>query len=317
MSDINVTFAGLPLGSPIAIEPLGTELTLATARAAAEAGIGAVFAPPLDTARLTHRQDAHEVTENNQNDDSRRESHRIVRRLNLERYLDEITDLAREVDIPIIAPLSCDRSADWLTLAEHVREAGAAAVEIRPSLEELSRTQRSDAIEKSVLRVTASVAGRIDIPVLVRIPAGAYGLIALVQALGESDAAAVTIRPRAGVGAIEIDTPSMETDGLTGNVRAATFHSQLDACRSLYRRVNPHLGLQLPPDRPHAMVEAALTGATVGVLPVAGDDPGATAKTIDTYHTTLAGWMRHHRAESLFDVRGILSESRMTSSLEH
>ncbi|MFW5828253.1 MAG: hypothetical protein ACOCU4_09175 [Alkalispirochaeta sp.] len=317
MSDINVTFAGLPLRSPIAIEPVGNVLTPGTARSVVEAGAGAIFAPPIDPDRLAHRDDTNEVTENNQNDESRRESHRIVRRLNLESYLEQVTELSQTVDVPLITPLSCDRSTEWLSLAEQLREAGATAVEIRPPIESLARTQRSDAIEKSVLRITASVAGRIDIPVLVRIPADAYGLITFVQALGESDAAAVTIRPLNGVGTFDLSAPSITVDNATGSAREAAFHVQLRACRSLYRRVNPHLGLQLPSDRPHAMAEAILAGATVGVLPVPGDDPNAATQAVDEFQTTLAGWLRQQRADSLFGVRGVLSESRITSTLEN
>lgn len=317
MSDINVTFAGLPLGSPLIIEPAARVLTHETAQSAAGAGAGAVYAPPLDPARINHQEDADEVTSHNQNDESRRESNRIVRRLNIEGYLDELTELARVTEVPVIAPLSCDRAADWLNLAEQLREAGATAIEIQPPVEELSRSQRSDAVEKSLLRITASVAGRIDIPVLVRIPAGTYGLIALVQALGDSDAAAVTIRPTQGAGSIDLNGPTLQDDGEFGAAREALFHVQLGACRSLYRRVNPHLGLQLPPGRPASVVEALLAGATVGMLPVAGDDPSATARAVDEFHTRLAGWMHHHRADSLFTARGVLSESRLSSSLEN
>ncbi|MEX2442664.1 MAG: hypothetical protein WD492_03600 [Alkalispirochaeta sp.] len=317
MSDINVTFAGLPLVSPITIEPTGTVLTPATARSAVEAGVGAVYAPPLDADRMKNRDDAEEVTDNNQNDDSRRESLRIVRRLNIESYLDEITELAREVDVPIIAPLACERSAEWLTLAEQLREAGATAVEIRPSVEELSRTQKSDAIEKALLRITASVAGRIDIPVLVRIPAGTYGLISLVQALGDSDAAAITIRPNTGVGTFNLTSPALEAVDAYGAARESLFLLQLNACRALYRRVTPHLGLQLPSSRSESIAEALLAGATVGVIPIAGDDPTATTRTVEEFHTALDGWLRHQQADSLFAVRGILSESRLSSSLEN
>jgi hypothetical protein len=296
---------------------MGTVLTHATARSAVEAGVGAVYAPTLDSARLAHREDAEEVTGNNQNDESRRESDRVVRRLNLESHLDEVTELARQLDVPVIAPLSCERNGDWLTLAEQLREAGATAVEIRPPVEELSRTQRSDAIEKSVLRITSSVAGRIDIPVLVRIPAGPYGLISLVQALGDSDAAAVTIRPISGVGSFDVDSPAMRDDESFGAARESLFQMQLSACRSLYRRVNPHLGVHLPVGRPQSMAEALLAGATVGVLPIPGDDQTAATQSVDEFHAALAGWMRQQRADSLFAVRGLLSESRLSSSLEN
>tara|TARA_B100000614_G_scaffold254285_1_gene269456 strand:+ start:92 stop:1048 length:957 start_codon:yes stop_codon:yes gene_type:complete len=317
MPDTNVTFAGLPLRSPIVIEPSGTVLSSATARSAVEAGAGAVCLPPLDGERLNHRSDPDELTEHNLDDDGRRQSLRIVRKLNTQAYLDEVDRFASALEVPVIAPLQCERRGNWLAIAEQLREAGAAAIELRPQVEEMARTMRSDQIEKAIVRITASVAGRIDVPVIVRIPVGSLGSIGLVQALGDADAAAVAIRPLDTMRSFDLGGPTLRPTADDEAGQRAAFFSQLTACRALYRRVAPHLALRLPERHDAALTEALLAGATLGTLPVDGEDPRAAQDAVDRIQTTTDGWLRQHRMSSLFDARGLLSESRLTSSLEN
>jgi dihydroorotate dehydrogenase (fumarate) len=316
MADINVTFAGLPLVSPIIIEPEATILHTSVAAAAVDAGAGAICLPPLDEARMGARHDEDELTDNNLDDSGRRESIRIIHRLNIRTYLDEAQAMIAAVNVPVIAPLQCDRRSGWLPLAEQLREVGIAAVELRPPVEESSRTLHGEEIEKQLLRIVASVAGRIDVPVIVRIPPGSFGLTHLVQALGEGNAAAVTFRhPQALVGfdsgRIALVRPEEEPE-----VATAAFLTQITACRTVYRRVNPHLAVRLSQQRQTSIIEALLAGATLGFLPVEGTNSGAAQSAVSGMKGSLEGWMRRNRMASLFDARGLLSESRLTSSLE-
>lgn len=316
MADINVTFAGLPLVSPIIIEPEGTSLHTTVAAAAVDAGAGAICLPPLDEARMSARQDEDELTVNNLDDSGRRESIRVIHRLNIRTYLDEAQAMIGAVDVPVIAPLQCDRRSGWLPLAEQLREVGIAAVELRPPVEASSRALHGEEIEKQLLRIVASVAGRIDIPVIVRIPPGSFGLTHLVQALGECNAAAVTFRhPQAFVG-IDSGRVALVSPEEEPEVATAAFLTQLTACRTVYRRVNPHLAVRMSPERPSSIVEALLAGATLGIQPVSGADAGSAQAAVSRIKGALEGWMRRNRMASLFDARGLLSESRLTSSLE-
>jgi dihydroorotate dehydrogenase (fumarate) len=265
---------------------------------------------------MSARQDEDELTENNLDDSGRRESVRIIHRLNIRNYLDEAQAMIDAVNVPVIAPLQCDRKSAWLPLAEQLREVGIAAVELRPPVEESSRTLHGEEIEKQLLRIVASVAGRIDVPVIVRIPPGSFGLTHLVQALGECNAAAVTFRhPQALVG-FDSGSIALVQPEESPEVASAAFLAQLTACRTVYRRVNPHLAVRMSPERQTSVVEALLAGATLGILPVRGTDTGAAQAAVTAAKGTLEGWMRRNRMASLFDARGLLSESRLTSSLE-
>lgn len=316
MPDINVTFAGLSLRSPIAIEAQEAVLTVDTASRAAAAGAGAVFLPMFDQQRLEHQTDTEELTDNNLDDPGQRQSQRIIRRLNIQTYLETAESFVAELDVPVIAPLQCERTQIWVTLAEQLREAGVAAIELRPAVEEMSRTMRSDQIEKSILRVTASVAGRLDLPVIVRLPAGGLGLTAFVQALGEAEAAAVAIRRHTVMRSFDLNGLHLRPEPEDETGRLAAFQAQLTSCRSLYRRVNPHLAVVLPTGAPDALSAALLAGSTLGTIPVDGADSASAAQAVEQTRRRFEKWTASHDIQSLFDARGMLSESRLTSSLE-
>ncbi|MCG8478752.1 MAG: hypothetical protein MI724_06630, partial [Spirochaetales bacterium] len=159
---MNVTFAGLPLAAPIVVEARARDFTIAAARGATEAGAGALIMPSLDNERMTRRTDAAELTDNNVDDTAGRQSERVIRRLNIDAYLDHVELIASKVDVPIIAPLESAHRSQWVPLAQDLLAAGAAAVELRLSIEQMSRSSRSDQIEKAIIRTTASVAERVD-----------------------------------------------------------------------------------------------------------------------------------------------------------
>ena len=314
MPDINVTFAGLPLTSPIIVEADGPSLSLPHARAAIRSGAGAIIFPSLDRSRLEPQEQRDDVTGNNRNDTADRNTVQVAQKLNIQQHLDELGQAVATLDVPVIAALQCGRRNQWLELADQLRQAGAAAVELRPDVEELSRTLRSEQLEKNVLRTVLQVAGRVDVPVVVRIPFGSLGLVPFAQAIADADAAGIMLRPHASLRGFEVGGPRLADGG--EDARSANFFAQMAACRVLYRRVTPHLAVTLTAERRDAAVEALLAGATVSVVPMEDRGEEELAALVDRLTATLDGWLRSHSMASLVDGRGLLSESRLTSSLQ-
>lgn len=317
MSDYNVTFAGLPLESPIIIETADERIDLSVIQECRESGAGGVLFPLLNDERLNRVADASEITEHNQNDSGTRASERILRRLNTEDHLDRLEEAVRRSGVPVIAALQCDNRRQWFPLAQQMREAGAAAIEIRPFIPDRHRSYRSDHIEKSIIRTTAHVSDRLEAPLIVRIPALFHGTQAFVQALTDAGAAAVTIEPPQELLAIDVDAPTLSDPESDRTAGYAAFVGALTTSRMLYRRVNAHIAIRLPESSSSTLVMALLGGASLVTVPVSGSDSENAGQTVRRYLTYLKKWMTAHNASSLFDFRGSLSESRIHSSLEN
>lgn len=314
MPDINVTYAGLPLNSPFIFAPGGPSMVRSEARSAVEAGAGAIILPPLDEAWMQQRQSDGELTEHNRDNTGGRAAYRVLTRLNTDSYMEQIDALCQELDVPVIASLECRQTRSTLPLAHQMVAAGAAAVEIRPALTDSVRMGRSDQLEKTILRAILPIAERLETPVIARVPAGFLGITALVSVLGESGVRGVVITPNERL-ISAIDPKRAELVPIEDRRHAAArFSNTMGVARHIYRRVSPHLALPLDENEPLSIVSALLAGATLGV--VTGSD-GRIGETIRRATAALEEWMGEHSAGSLFDFRGMLSESRLSSSLEN
>lgn len=317
MSDINVTFAGLPLASPLIIESEADQLDLSVIQECQDAGAGAIVFPVLNDDLLNREQDPSERLENNRDDQANRDSDRVLRRLNTEEYLERLEATVQATSIPVIAALQCTRRNQWFTLAQQMKDAGAQAIEIRPFIPERARTQRSDVIEKSILRTTSYVADRLESPIICRIPTFLHGVQAFVHALGDAGAKAVLIDPPPTLLGVDKESIQLTEHASDEHVAYAAFLTSLTAARTLYRRVSSHLALCLPKNASSSLVVSLIAGATVSTLPVHGTDPEEARKAVRRYIQQLERWMSAHSMGNLFDFRGSLSESRVTSSLEN
>jgi dihydroorotate dehydrogenase (fumarate) len=317
MSDYNVTFAGLPLESPMIIESSTDRMDTDVAQQCREAGVGGVLFPVLDENRLNRVHNDSELTEHNRDDRGNRDSQRILHRMNTDEYLSALEGAAKELDIPVIGSLQCHRRGQWFPLAQQMKEAGAAAIEIRPYRQEIHRSVRSDQVEKSILRTTAYISDRLESPLIVRIPAFMHGIQTFVQALGEAGAAAVLVEPPDMVHAVDVESLSITDSGVDRTAAHAAFITALSTCRVLYRRVNTHIALKIPDSAASSLVMALMGGATVTTIPVDGTDGAGSSQLVRRYLTYLKKWMTTHSMGNLFDFRGIVSESRLHSSLEN
>lgn len=299
-----MTFAGLTLKSPVIAEITGAMPSGQFLRELAVAGAGAILLPPIDSTWLQQVHDSDELTDNHDTDSARRVSRRLISKLNTEEYMNAVRELQERTEVPLIPAIQDVGRRTWLDLAARCRDAGAAAIVVRPVLHHQVRGHRSDQIERETIRVTGSIASRLDFPVIPRIIAAPYGLQPLIQALGEAGARAVVVDPPEYPSREDINTiavrESAQREVVTGTVAL------------LYRRVSPHLAATLPGYEEGSLAAAVRAGATLGIARPADGDASAIAGLLKN----LGRSMDREGNRTLFDLRGKGSESRKTSSLE-
>jgi hypothetical protein len=316
MSDLTVGYAGLSLPYPLVVETAGTTLETTVVQRISDAPSGAIIVPPFECGRAVDVPADPSYTSNNRSDTADRDTARIVRNLDTDAYVDMLERVCKASRVPVIAPIRCARRSQAIEVAEVVSDAGASAIEIRPILETNGKAYRSDAIEKQILKIAAAIADRVDLPVTIRVPVSTYGMTAFVDALGECGIRGVVLDPPSGITAINTDQVALDPDPGNAEVRVAALLATLAAVREIYRRVTPHLAVPIPTGRGRGSVEALLSGATVVHIPIDMADMQRALAAVSSHARTLQGWMGSRRFDSLFDFRGALSDSRLTSSLE-
>lgn len=316
MSDLNVSFAGLSLRYPIVVEATSLAISTSVVQRVSDAPTGAILLPPFVPAPPASGIDGGEYGPSNRGEAADRDIDSIVHHLDSDSYLDTLGGVCSVSSVPVIGSIAVYRRRQAVSYAQMMMDAGAAAVEIRSFDHPSIRGSRSDHIEKNVLRIAGAVADRVEIPIIARVPATAYGLGAFVEALGGSGVTGIILEPFDDLGIVNTDRVAFEPDQSAPEALVASFQMMLAATRRLYRRVTPHISVPIPAGRGRAIVEAILSGATAVTLPLGLEDIQKSVATISTHIRNLQGWMGSRRHDTLFDFRGQLSESRRTSSLE-
>lgn len=172
--DLRTTYLGLDLPSPLVASASPLTGDLASLRALADAGAGAVVLPSLFEEELStgeSRQAADILWREGE------ESGEAAQYLpegalepdTLDAHLDLVRDASRELEIPVVASLNGSTPGGWTRYAELLQHAGAAALELNVYSVEPDLFVSSSAIEERLLRLVHSVRGRVGIPVSVKL----------------------------------------------------------------------------------------------------------------------------------------------------
>ena len=88
---------------------------------------------------------------------------------NLENYLNFISDLKAESDVPIISSINCITPEGWPKFASAIQEAGADALELNIAIFPFNASQSSTEIEKLYIDILKAVKKEVTIPVSVKL----------------------------------------------------------------------------------------------------------------------------------------------------
>lgn len=315
MSDLNVTFAGLALSSPLFFEADASQLRPSTMSDARKAGACAIVLPAMTDETLGRVAAADELTENNLTALAHAHAVEAIGQLNADAYFALIEEIRSIEAGPVVVPFEFTNRRFWTQNAHRAVRAGADALELRVVPLHFARALRSDLIEKNALRIVAQVADQVDVPLLVRIPTNITGLVELCQAVVDAGAKAVVFEPCPVPATITINPPELRATP-DASSQAAIAREAIEAVRNVYRRVNVHMAVRI--DNPDAatLASAVCCGATA----VVGRYPQRDATELTTALAAgsggLAGWMKKQAYDKLYDFRGVLSESRLSSSLD-
>jgi dihydroorotate dehydrogenase (fumarate) len=169
--DLATTYLGLELRSPLVASSSPLTGGLATLRALAGQGAGAVVLPSLFEEELTHGDvpSSDSLWTGFDHPGAAAEYMERVDRGHLDAYLDLVRDASRELDIPVIASLNGVTPGGWTHTAELLQAAGADAIELNVYSVETDPHASGAAVEVRLLRLVHAVRHVVTVPLAVKL----------------------------------------------------------------------------------------------------------------------------------------------------
>ena len=207
MPNLETTFVGMRLCSPIVVSSAGITETVERMRRCQQVGAGAVVMKsyfeevisrrsPTPRFRILHHDLGKEKTFTFM-------SYEQASEWDIDRYAEEVSRAKAELDIKIIPSLNCITPEGWIESAKKIERAGADAIELNTSCPHGSITFRGQAVEETIFETVRNVREVVSIPIVVKISPMVTSPLAIAKGVEEIGANAVTIFNR--MTALEID----------------------------------------------------------------------------------------------------------------
>ncbi|WP_205712083.1 dihydroorotate dehydrogenase-like protein [Euzebya rosea] len=309
--DLTTTYMGLRLRSPIVASAGPLTGRVDSARALADAGIGAVVLPSLFEEQVVH--EALATSALMEADGSNPEAASYFPDLQAtdsvaDRYVRHLEDTKRAVDVPVIASLNGTSAAGWERYARLLQDAGADALELNLYRVAADVHTSGAAVEQEQLDLVGAVRDVLMIPLAVKVSpfyssvahmaaglvaAGADALV-VFNRFYQPDVSPVT---REVVPSLELSSPAELRLVLRW---LGLLHGRLDA--DLAATTGIHSGLDV--------ARALLAGADVTMMTSAllRHGPGHVA----TCEQELVAWAHEQGYASVAQLRGSASQQRVT-----
>lgn len=305
--NLNVTYMGLELSSPIVVSSSPFTSSLGGIIAAAQAGAGAVVLKTVfeEQASLDAESLAQESPHTEASDYL---SHYIADDLRAH-TLQLVERVKRRVDIPIIASLNVTSTTKSAPFISSLVGAGIDALELNLSMAPQADDQTSERIERRHLDTAARVAELTSKPLSVKLPAEFTSIVGMCRRLYDRGAAGVVLYNHPHQPDIDIErityTPS---DGWsTGHELRSVLYGMAFASGSI-------------PQMDFALSGGVHSGADAVKAVLAGASAVYVCSTIHhngfgvigSINNFLGEWCYRHNFERLALARGLLSTSSTT-----
>jgi dihydroorotate dehydrogenase subfamily 1 len=212
MVNLETTFVGLRLKSPIIVSSAGITETVERMKKCQENGAGAVVMKSYFEETLSRKSPTPRFKVLEHPTGKYRSftlfSYEQGSIWDIERYAKEVSEAKKQLQIKIIPSLNCITDEGWVQSAKMVEKAGADAIELNTSCPHGSITFKGGAIEETIAKTVKLVCETVRIPVIAKISPMVSSPLVLTKYIEEAGANGVTIFNR--MTALEIDVDNEE-----------------------------------------------------------------------------------------------------------
>lgn len=313
MIDLNATYLGLNLKSPLVASASALSKKLENIRKMEDAGLGAVVLYSLFEEEVDHES----IELNyflNRGTESFPEAITYFPDLNnytlqAEKYINLIREAKKSVSIPVIASLNGVSTGGWVKYARRIEEAGADALELNLYYVASDAQIDGQNLERAYLDVINAIRAEIQIPLAVKLSPFFTSLPNFLQKISQAGVRGAVLFNRFYQPDLEIESLEVQP------------HLELSASSDLllplrwiaisHGRLPLDLALSSGVHNGRDMVKAIMAGASVVMVAselVAKGIPRA-AEMLQEFEQ----WIMKHDYASVNEIRGILSQKNVAS----
>lgn len=191
MIDLNITYAGLALKSPVIVSSSGLTGSVERIKKIAQAGAGAVVLKSLFEEQIKHEEG--KLSEGSDYPEAADYIRTYARENSLDDYLSLIRGAGEQVDIPVIASINCVRADEWIDFASSIEDAGADAIELNIYFLPIDKDKDPRTYEKAYLELVSKVKEKTKLPLIVKLGPGFSNITWMVHQLYQRGARAVVL----------------------------------------------------------------------------------------------------------------------------
>jgi dihydroorotate dehydrogenase (fumarate) len=315
MADLNVTYLGYNLKSPIIAGSSGLTNSIENLVAIENAGAGAVVLKSIFEEEI-YLEYAHEFSKLGPLDNNLEFLDYYdyeIKKDNLKHYLNLIKEAKSRLTIPVMASINCVTSQEWAFFAKKVEEAGADAIELNLFILPSNLSQTSKDNENLYFDIISRVTSKVQIPVSLKISPYFSTLGSMIRDLSFSEIKGLVLFNK-------LDSPDVDVESekiIRTNVLShkSDYKLSLRWIGMMAKRVNCDLSASNGIHDWQTALKMILVGAqTVQVVSVMYKEG---IKVIGTMNEQLANWMNERNYQSIDDFRGKLSLDNSTNLAEY
>ncbi|MFO7937477.1 MAG: dihydroorotate dehydrogenase-like protein [Kiritimatiellia bacterium] len=308
MSDLKTTYLGLELKNPLVVSSSPLTDSPEKVEQLAEAGAAAVVIKSIFEEQISSDVGGMYDELEGETSGFAMEYLRadLPARLGPEKYLRNIKEMKKRVDIPVIASVNCVNSSTWVNYARKIEDAGADALELNLYQMPVDSSVSSNEIEARHVKMVEQVNAAVSLPVAVKLSRHYTALFHFVRELEKVGAGGVILFNRFLHADISLDEESV---GYAPNYSTpSVFPSQLRWAAVMREIVNCDIAVSGGIHSGSEMAKALLVGANAGYVCSAILKDGR----LDRIKTILHGlekWMESKNYSDLASFRGRLRET--------
>ena len=195
MADLSTRFFGLNLKSPVIAASSSMTGNPDQIREIAEAGAGAIVLKSLFEEEIYSQLQQEMSSRNTLTADPEYLDYfdYVIKEETLNKYINLIRHSKSEIDIPVVASISCISSAEWTLFARKLQEAGADAIELNLFIIPADVDRSNEANEQFYFDTIRKVLEVVSIPVTVKISHYFSNLARMIRDLSSTGIAGITL----------------------------------------------------------------------------------------------------------------------------
>jgi dihydroorotate dehydrogenase (fumarate) len=302
--DLSTTYMGLKLKNPLVVSSSKLTGSIKSIKDCVANGAGAIVLKSLFEEQI--RAEAETTVKHSNNmyywfPEAKDHIMGLSMDTKLDKYLDFVSEVKKEVDVPVISSINCSSPNEWPKFASAIQKAGADAIELNIGIFPFNDSLQGNEIEDIYVNILKEVNKNVTIPVAIKIGYYFTNISSIATKLVESGVDALVLfnrymRPDIDINTLKVidDNNMSSSEELNISMRwiALLTGNKIGCQLAASTGVHDHTGV----------IKQLLSGASVVQLCSTLYLNGLVR--IGEIENGLKAWMKEHKFKSIDDFRG-------------